>query len=175
MTANHLKIGNADESDREYLIEMLLEQGNEWDIHSIFAAKLRSMFAKLPLNVLEKLEKIEPVFFAPGRVLGRVYDPHPKIDEDKPIVYFSADLLSLPEEHAEAVIGHELAHLYLGHREEFSRAASREAYEGELEADNLVESWGFTLPPERKEQLAQDDRSLTSGLDMNPRSSEPKS
>jgi len=168
---NISELSNTDESDRDYLTAKVLDQGNKLEIAPAFISKLQLVFAKLPLNVLKALSDLEPVFLAPGQELGRVFGSHPTIHEEMPIVYLSPELLNLPEEHAQGVIAHELAHLYLRHSEEFSKDPLGDAYRGELEADLLAESWGFTLPAERKVQLMKDGSKLTGLAD---KSSEPE-
>jgi hypothetical protein len=132
---------------RERCIESLLLDGSThlWVADSFFPL-IKSVLQRLPLEALEQLMEKEFCFLAPDRCCGRVTRLDHNYRSGKLLVFLSPELLDQPSpEGIQTVIAHELAHVVLGHEESGSADARQEAAEGECQADDLIQRWGFDL------------------------------
>ena len=112
------------DSDRNYLITQFIDEGNQFDIDVRFIRIMRSVFAKIPLDALADLVDRHVIFFAQEpSCLARVLYARAEVDIGTPVVYLSPGLLSLTDETAASTFAHEMAHVYLGHTEDFSEDA----------------------------------------------------
>jgi hypothetical protein len=142
-----------DQEEKQYLTDMLLDSTNNLWIAPEFVRHLRSVFERLPLSALQVLAEQHPAFLAVDpNFRGLVIDGR-SLDASQPVIYLSPMLLSNPREEVESVIAHELAHVVLGHKEEPSPNAAAVGAARESEADQLVESWGFSVPESDKRRL----------------------
>jgi hypothetical protein len=99
----------ADENEeRDYFVSQLLETTRSLWLGIEFAQKLRAVLSRVPIPVVKRLAESELKFFAPDRVYGRVLEAEVSVGLGDPIVYLSAELLSMRQAKAEAVIAREL-------------------------------------------------------------------
>ncbi len=83
-----------------------------------------------------------------AKVDGAVYCPVPEI-----VIYLSPSLEDEPQEKVDFTVGHEFAHIYLCHHEEDESMITWIPYldqPTEVEADELVKQWGYTVPEDRR-------------------------
>ncbi len=83
-----------------------------------------------------------------AKVDGAVYRPVPEI-----VIYFSPSLEDESQEKVDFTVAHEFAHIYLRHHEEDESMITWIPYleqPTEVEADELVRQWGYTVPEDRR-------------------------
>lgn len=126
-------------------------------LRSVARAAVRQTLAKLPEGVLARLDEINPLFIAfdsdklaatlDSATVARVLKDGR--DGKRPVVYLSPNIFSKRHVNGvggvEYIIAHELAHAIL-HDGETDPSRWRQH---EREADELVKSWGFKIPPSR--------------------------
>lgn len=120
----------------------------------VFKFHIEYVLRHLPTDVLSKLNDIEFRFLAPDPIfLGLVTQLHRRKDLERrgkvrrrtleTVVYLSPKLIGKGDDEIRGVIAHELAHLFLGHKDDPSINAAQEAEDGEREANELARKWGF--------------------------------
>ena len=81
------------------------------------------------------------------RWMERSIAPVPEI-----VIYFSPSLEDEPQEKVDFTVAHEFAHVYLRHHEEDESMITWIPYleqPTEVEADDLVKQWGYSVPEDR--------------------------
>ena len=97
------------------------------------------------------LERVLTIINKPDLCFGKIYEGRifgtpGNVTWDGEIYLDSKRLQQYDDEIAMAIIAHELAHYHMGHYKD--RKGSQEK---EIEADELVKSWGFNIEKFRKE------------------------
>jgi hypothetical protein len=147
-------------------LDEILDSDNFIWVAPRFLPHLRFVLKRLSQSDLQKVSDYDARFFAPDpNFLGRVFAPERTIyapqlienttqsAEHSRIVYLSPQLLGKPDDEIHFAIGHEIAHVVLGHDElpppygaPPREAALVEGTRDEDAADELARSWGFIGP-----------------------------
>jgi IrrE N-terminal-like domain len=148
----------------QYNCEMLLSNGaRALRIAPKFYPLIHAVLTALPPDVTEKLMEMEVLFLAVEEsIQGLILDlpptlhAHPITDSNIPdlhthpgrrILYLSPLLFDKPQEQIRFTIAHEIAHVVLGHTEDWSPNAQHTGTQQEQDADELAKQWGFERPP----------------------------
>lgn len=139
-----------------------LVMGRALHVAPEFAPYIRAVLVNLPSDVKEKLMELEVVFLAVEKSLHGLVLTLPSTLHAHPItaarfpnlhthpggkvVYFSPLLFESSPERIRFTIAHEIAHVVLGHTDDFSPNAQEIAKRQEQEADEQAERWGFERP-----------------------------
>jgi len=149
-------IAGSRECNREMLLSKALR------IAPTFYPHIRAVLTALPLDVTEKLLAMEVLFLAVEKSFhGLVLDlpttlhAHPITDSSTSnfhthpggmIVYLSPLLFDESQEQIRFTIATEIAHVVLGHTDDWLTNALNIGRRREQEADELAEQWGFERP-----------------------------
>src|SRR5260221_2481818 len=141
--------------------QILAEHSEPHSCGAMFRDMIAATLIRMPADALEEIAQVDFVFFAPFGVFGAAF-PVAQLRLPKSragfVVYLAIDILRQPSiEEALFYVAHELAHVLLRHGIDDATftdraCAVRYAEANEQAADELAQSWGFTVPLHRQDE-----------------------